>query len=205
MDGKDRSHPGTGVTLPTQPHIHIWISGHLPACHSPFHTHLRHLSSADTTPWEPLRRCSSWALGCPITLHPTACPPPLPASGLLTPRPWQCGAGWAICTHILKFSPSQLLLRQEVMVCRACSDPVHTSIHGEAWVSLLPLPTDHLLVVGKDPISRNIFGRISFSVYPFPELNDRKISAQQNPLMRNGLPSVRKHVQGSQVLEHVQQ
>lgn len=126
MDGKDRSHPGTGVTLPTQPHIHIWISGHLPARHSPFHTHLRHLSSADTTPWEPLRRCGSWALGCPITLHPTACPPPLPASGLLTPRPWQCGAGWAICTHILKFSPSQLLLRQEVMVCRACSDPVHT-------------------------------------------------------------------------------
>lgn len=116
------------------------------------------------------------------------CPLPLPASGLLTPRPWQCGSGWAICTHILNFSPSQLPLQQEAMACRACSDPVHTSRHGEAWVSLLPLPTDHLLGAGKDPISRSIFGRISFLVYPFPEFNDRKTPAQQNPLTRNGLP-----------------
>lgn len=61
-----------------------------------------------------------------VTPEPV-CPQPLPASGLLTPRPWQFGSGWAICTHILKFSHSQLPLRQEVMACRACSDPVHTS------------------------------------------------------------------------------
>lgn len=161
------------------------MSEHPPSPHFPFYTHLRHLSSAnnppqqrggsgpgafaaDCIPWGTEVAPGSSAVVLLSTPEPV-CPYPLTASDFHT-WPWQCGSGWAVSTHPILSHFSQLPHRQEAMVCKACSDPVHTFIpkrHGSLFQLLAQM--DHLQVAGRNPTFKSIFGRISFSTYPLSQ------------------------------------
>lgn len=125
-------------------------------------------------------RCGSWALGCPITLRPRACLSSTTAS-LSFSHPG-LGSVVPVGPSVHTSQSSLHSGRKPRSAGPAPTQHIHSYMKKHGSLFYFSPQIDHLQVAGRDSTSRSIFGRISFSLYPFPELSDRKSPAQQNLL-----------------------
>lgn len=160
--------------------------------------------------WPPPRPLAVVLLSTPEPV----CPYPLPASEPLTPGLGSVVLG-GLSVHI-QFSLTSLsshLGRTPLSVGPALTQDTHSCLQRHGSLCQLSAQTDHLRVSGREGFhfQKHFWEDIFLNVSSFPELSDRKIPTQQNPLTAKGLCITNMDAQGqhgrqrseAQALRHV--